>query len=86
MAWLRGSRQSRETPPAEDDSLLATAEWFGDGTAFTSDRLLTAALLQMAGTHTPDGTPRGLLIPAAGGNHHGAHLPRQRGGGLPLAR
>ncbi len=68
MAWLRGSRQSREAPPAEDDSLLATAEWFGDGTAFTSDRLLTAALLQIAGAHTPDGTPRGLLIPAGGGN------------------
>ena len=67
MAWLRGNGGSRGTPPAEDDSLLATAEWFGDGTAFTSDRLLTAALLQMAGTHTPDGIPRGLLIPAAGG-------------------
>jgi EAL domain-containing protein (putative c-di-GMP-specific phosphodiesterase class I) len=68
MAWLRGSRGSRGTPPADDDSLLATAEWFGDGTAFTSDRQLIAALLQMAGTHAPDGTPRGLLIRGAGGN------------------
>ena len=66
MAWLRGSRGSRGTSTSEDDSLLATAEWFGDGTAFTSDRLLTAALLQMAGTHAPDGIPRGLVIRAAG--------------------
>jgi len=64
MAWLRGNRGSRGTPLSEDDSLLGTAEWFGDGTAFTSDRQLTAALLQMAGSHAPDGTPRGLVIPA----------------------
>ncbi|MGP8160626.1 MAG: EAL domain-containing protein [Candidatus Dormibacteria bacterium] len=66
MAWLRGSRGSRGTPPSGHDSLLGTAEWFGDDSAFTSDRQLTAALLQMAGTHAPDGIPRGLVIPAAG--------------------
>ena len=66
MAWLRGNRGSRGTPPSGDDWLLGTAEWFGDESAFTSDRQLTAALLQMAGTDAPDGIPRGLVIRAAG--------------------
>jgi len=75
VAWLRGSRGSRGTPPSGPDSLLATAEWFGDDSAFTSDRQLAAALLQLAGTHAPDGTPRSLIVPAAGRSTTGHSSP-----------
>jgi len=66
MLWLKGSRGSRGTPPSTGDSVLTAAEWFGDGSPFTSDRQLAEALLRLAGSEAPDGTPRGLTTPPSG--------------------
>lgn len=60
VLWLRGRRGRGEAAPAEFGSRaagegpLGDAEWFGDNSAFGSDRELAAALLRLAGARAPD--------------------------------
>jgi EAL domain-containing protein (putative c-di-GMP-specific phosphodiesterase class I) len=64
VAWLRGHREGEMgTAPRGRGAGPAAAEWFGEGSAFQSDRELAAALIRMAGTHSADGTPIGLTVP-----------------------
>lgn len=67
VAWLRGKRGTDADRAGSSRETLLPGDWFGEGTAFQSNRRLAAALLEMVGTHSPDGLPRGLAMPPASG-------------------